>query len=204
VRDLLLRMIRVRVPAWTWPVALLFTPVLAALAAVSGTLTDDRVRLGVGLPLSAVAGTLLLNAWMFLLTEETAWRGFALPRMQVRLRPLVASALLGAIWSLWHLPLFFQEGSFQSRIPFAGFVVSTIATSIVIGWLFDHARGSVLIAALFHAVTDVTIAFTGVMTSGTVLFWVFVTLQMLTAAAVAPSMWARDRQGVPAPPASAR
>ncbi len=68
------------------------------------------------------------------------------------------------------------------------FFISTVATSVLIGWLFNHARGSVLIAALFHAVMDVGIAFSGVMSGSAVLFWVFVAVQVVAAAAVSPDL----------------
>jgi|GEM_PF-6030062 len=72
--------------------------------------------------------------------------------------------------------------------PFVGFFMSTVATSVLIGWLFNHAKGSVLIAALFHAVTGVGIAFSGVMSGSELLFWVFVALQVIAAAAVSPNL----------------
>lgn len=188
VIDLLTRMVRVRVPAASYAWAVLITPALAAATMGIALLTPNSPVSAAGTTAAALAGALVFNVFMWLITEETAWRGFALPRIQQRMNPLPASAVLGAAWAVWHLPLFFIAGSFQSGVPFVGFALSTVATSIAIGWLFNRSRGSVLIAALFHGVTDVTIAISGVMTSGAWPFWVFVGAQAVFSAAVAPSL----------------
>lgn len=186
VVDLLLRMVRVRVRPTSYVFAVIITPVLAALTWLIGLLLPAAtVAPGVAVAAGALLPLALFNIFMWLITEETAWRGFALPRLQRRFNPLVASVVLGVAWGVWHLPLFFIAGSFQSTVPFAGFLLSTIATSVIVGWLFNRSRGSVLIAAIFHGCTDVAIAFSGVMTSGSWPFWVFVGLQVAGAAAVA-------------------
>ncbi len=201
VKDLLVRLIRVRV-SWLWYVAAIGLPVaMGAVLVGLGLLIGSPAQVGLLVPVGALAGALLLNTWEWLITEETAWRGYALPRLQRRFDPLVASLVLGLMWGLWHLPLFFIPGSFQSSIPFVGFLISTLATSVVIGWVFNRARGSVLVVALFHGFTDVVIAFTGVMTSGLLLFWLTVVLQVLVAAAVGCDLHRRDRHA-PELPAS--
>ncbi len=188
VKDLLLRLIRVVVnPIW-YLAALLIPAVLVTIGVLLGQLFGSPAAVGAAVPVSAVLGLLAFNAWMWLITEETAWRGFALPRLQARFNPLTASLVLGVIWALWHLPLFFIADSFQAQIPFIGFFVSTVATSVLIGWLFNHAKGSVLIAALFHAVMDVGIAFSGVMSGSALLFWMFIAIQVVAAAAVSPNL----------------
>jgi membrane protease YdiL (CAAX protease family) len=50
----------------------------------------------------AFVTTTLING---ALTEEPGWRGFALPRLQMKYSALTASLILGLIWFSWHLPL---------------------------------------------------------------------------------------------------
>ncbi len=85
------------------------------------------------------------------LGEELGWRGFALPALQGRYGELSSGLMLGAIWALWHLPLFWMEGTAQALIPFGLFFGMTISLSLLYTWLFNATRGSVPICILFHA-----------------------------------------------------
>ncbi len=188
VKDLLVRMVRARV-GWQWyAVAALLTPALALLAVTLGSGLGVSTSVGIEVSAAGVPALLLVSLWLFLLTEEAAWRGFALPRLQARMQPIPAALVLGVLWGLWHIPLFLIADSFQSSIPFAGFLLSILATSVLTSWIFNHTRGSVLLAALFHATTDVAIAYSGVMSASPGLFWLMVALQCLAAAAVVPAL----------------
>jgi uncharacterized protein len=188
VKDLLARMVRARV-GWRWyAVAALLTPALAMLAVALGSALGMSTSVGTEVSAAGVPVLLLVSLWLFLLTEEAAWRGFALPRLQARMQPVPAALVLGVLWGLWHIPLFLIADSFQSSIPFAGFLLSILATSVLTSWIFNNTRGSVLMAALFHATTDVAIAYSGVMSASTGLFWLIVALQCLAAAAVVPAL----------------
>lgn len=99
--------------------------------------------------LAAFVTSLLSNPW-----EEVGWRGFALPHLQKRYTALVATLIVGALWGLWHLPLFFWKGNPMSHHPFGPWFVSTAAAAFIYTWLYNGAEGSLLPAALFHIVLN--------------------------------------------------
>ena len=57
------------------------------------------------LPVSLLTGLLIGP-----LNEEIGWRGFALPDLQSKFSPLSASTILGVVWAVWHLSLFYISG----------------------------------------------------------------------------------------------
>ncbi len=82
--------------------------------------------------------------------EEFGWRGVALPLLQRKFAPFWAALILGVIWALWHVPAFFIGGTPQSSWSFIPYFGGVITLSIILTPLFNAARGSLLIAALFH------------------------------------------------------
>jgi len=147
-----------------WVAVALFAPyVLLALAVVAASLLNgESVSLsGVGrsrefLQFSAL-GFLVYNIVSFGFGEEAGWRGFALPRLQTRHSALVASLLLTCGWALWHLPLFFYRPGYTSmNVPgVAGWFFSLLTGAVLLTWLYNESRGSILVVAIFHATVDV-------------------------------------------------
>jgi membrane protease YdiL (CAAX protease family) len=91
------------------------------------------------------------------LAEEPGWRGFALPRLQTRYGALLGTLILGTLWGCWHLPLFLAAwGHGASWLDIVVFILTTIGNAILITWAFNHTRGSLLLAILFHASLDAT------------------------------------------------
>lgn len=86
------------------------------------------------------------------LLEEFGWRGFALPRLQDRFSALTSSLILGLLWGLWHLPLTLAYGD-----PVVPFLLKITAISVLITWVFNNTRGSMLIAMLCHASLNASI-----------------------------------------------
>jgi uncharacterized protein len=105
-------------------------------------------------PISRPVELLLGVAFYFILTgvlngEELAWRGFALPRLQAKYNALVSSVILSVPFTLFHLPLFFDPA--MNMGPFASFAIRAVALTILFTWVYNHTRGSVLLAYLLHA-----------------------------------------------------
>jgi membrane protease YdiL (CAAX protease family) len=87
--------------------------------------------------------------------EEYGWRGYALPRLLKINSPLVASLVLGILWGIWHLPLHFIPTTTQYVIPIWQYLLQTIVLSILYTWLHKGTRGSVFIASMFHAFSNI-------------------------------------------------
>ena len=88
------------------------------------------------------------------LGEEFGWRGLAIPSLEARFSPLWASLILGVIWAVWHLPLFFISGSAQSSLPFGLYALLTIPLTILITWVYHGSGNSLLLVMLFHAAVN--------------------------------------------------
>jgi membrane protease YdiL (CAAX protease family) len=86
------------------------------------------------------------------LSEEYGWRGYFLYKLQQRWNALSSSIVVGIIWGLWHLPLFFMVGTSQHelRIPFISFLVGTITISVLMTWINNNTRNSIWAAIFLH------------------------------------------------------
>jgi membrane protease YdiL (CAAX protease family) len=99
----------------------------------------------------AVNVAILLAVNVLFNTEEVAWRGVALPRLQAQRSTLAACLLLAVPEALFHLPYFFTKGSFYQQVGPLAFCLFTLSEVILFAWVFNNTRGSVLITTLLHA-----------------------------------------------------
>jgi membrane protease YdiL (CAAX protease family) len=160
VAELGARLVRWRV-GWRWYAVVVLGPAAFSLtvAALHALLGGSWAEAAPPV-LSGETSLVLLPVFLavLLLTdglgEELAWRGFALPRLLVRHNALVASLSLGALWAAWHLPLIWTEGAPLFGQPVWLLLLDLAAKSVLFTWVFLHTRGSVLLAALFHATTN--------------------------------------------------
>jgi membrane protease YdiL (CAAX protease family) len=85
------------------------------------------------------------------LGEEYGWRGYALPRLQLTMTPLLASLLIGLAWALWHVPtLFMPEARGLSSAELVLYLVAYLASSVSYTWLYNATGGSMRGPLLAH------------------------------------------------------
>ena len=156
LRSLLGRVVRWRVaPIW-YGVAIL-GPLVITLVAITLHVVLGGQPPGLGLLIGALPTLVFVSIYMMItvaLGEEVGWRGYALPALQARYSALLASVILGVMWTLWHLPVFFNPDTHYSNLPFLIFLLYIVPFAVLITWVFNSTGGSVLMAMFFHAVMN--------------------------------------------------
>lgn len=149
-----------------WFLVILLLPFAIVLAAAGIDLVagGTGATLGAGVRGFATNPMAILPAIFFAtlppLLEELGWRGYALDRLQSRGSALRASLILGALWAVWHLPLFFIDGSYQretvgfATLEFWMFMVGVIALSVAFTWVYNHTARSILAIILLHGMVN--------------------------------------------------
>ena len=147
-----------RVPVRWYLIALLLPPGNWLLALAIDRLMGQTYPLGPALLDTAfsAAAFMIPVAVIFTLPnalgEELGWRAFALPRLQDRHGPLVASVILGLFWGFWHVPAWVAWRTTElSWLPMSAMVVNTVPSAAIFTWLFNRTNGSLLIVVLHHA-----------------------------------------------------
>ena len=158
------RSARVRLPivaSWTWPLAAL---ILGAAPSGVAALILNRadvaligqhaasVAVSVGGPLAVLGYTMIAGP----LSEEFGWRGYVQPLLRQRLGRAATALTLGSLWGLWHVPLFFLDGTGQHAMGLfsakaALFFVALIPLSYSALFVSEYLRGGTLAAVLIHA-----------------------------------------------------
>ena len=154
VRDLARRSFKWRVP-FRWYLISLLAPPLILLLAVTALYGLAPIRaLGQNWPLiftaflPALAIMIILNN----VAEEIGWTGFTFARLQDRHDPMRALLTTIFFW-LFHVPSFYVETRswLTTAVALAIFLLPHLGSRIIVGWLYNSAGASVLIAGLFHA-----------------------------------------------------
>ena len=134
--------------------ASILLPVVATIVVWIGySLVSGRVLLELVADLS-VAGILVMFVDSLIrgpLGEELGWRGYLQIELNKRFSQLGSSLIVGVIWGLWHLPLWFVSG-FQGidlLLYVVFFMVGLVSFSVIIGYVYGRG-GNLLYAILLH------------------------------------------------------
>lgn len=121
--------------------------------------------------------------------EELGWRGTLQPLLErvvsKRIKNpvlsfIVATLLIGIIWAIWHLPLWFVSGSTQQSIHYGWFLISSIILSFWLGCLY-HKSNSILYCMILHGLSNVLMSFFIIKTNWTlVLGFLAITILSIT------------------------
>ena len=142
---------RVRTKLWYAPTVLLM-PCIMVLSYVA-------MRL-MGIPLPAPQLSFITTLALFIaffveaLGEELGWSGYAIDPLQDRFGALCGALLLGIVWAVWHfIPLLSVQ---RSVVFIAWWSLGTVASRVIITWLYNNTGRSVFVAALFHTMQNLT------------------------------------------------
>ena len=83
-------------------------------------------------------------------------RGSALPRLLAGRNAVYASLMVGALHAVWHWPLILLPRQLLSNVPLLAHTTFVLAEAIVITWIFQNTRGSVLMVVLYHGMSNLT------------------------------------------------
>lgn len=89
--------------------------------------------------------------------EEFGWRGYLLPVLFERYKPLMAALILGFVWSAWHLPLFWIKETTQYSTPLWLYVFYILALSIQYTWIYLRTNGNLFACLLLHTFTNISV-----------------------------------------------
>ena len=92
------------------------------------------------------------------LPEEPGWRGTAYPRLRARMGRPATVLVLGTVWAVWHLPLFFIPGTVQAGFGLTSwsgllFFLTFVPMTVLTGFAYERAgvAGSIAVHFGFNA-----------------------------------------------------
>lgn len=82
--------------------------------------------------------------------EEIGWRGILQPYLETFISFFKATIIVSIIWTIWHLPLWFIVGTYQSTISFLMFGVAVVGMSFTLAGI-RKITNNIFLCILFHS-----------------------------------------------------
>ena len=111
--------------------------------------TEDFSFTGVG-----IAGA-FLSITIASIIEEVGWKGYCEDSIGNYMNWFWESMIFGVLWSFWHFPLIFIQGTYQASLMVnplyvINFFLSGIPMGFVITWVYLASDRSILACMIFH------------------------------------------------------
>lgn len=105
----------------------------------------------------SVGGTsALLTILLAAVIEEVGWRGYGEDSVAFYFSWFTESVIFGFVWALWHLPLFWIEGTYHYGLKELGilymlnFLISVNPLGFLTTWVYVKNNRSMLACIIFH------------------------------------------------------
>jgi len=86
--------------------------------------------------------------------EEVGWNGYIYPFLEKRFGCMLAPLIMGVIWSVWHLPLWFIPESIQSYMNFFCFTLMVIGYAYFHTWIVEASGYRSLSGLISHGTAN--------------------------------------------------
>ncbi|RMF56134.1 MAG: CPBP family intramembrane metalloprotease [Calditrichaeota bacterium] len=144
------------IPPFSWWMLLAFIPFLiAAIILISENIKGNVIEWS-NFKMSYILPLLLINLFMGPLGEELGWRAFLYPSLTTKYGWMAGALVVGAIWAIWHAPLWAIDSP-QSKIPFWAFFLNVVFLSMLMGMIYNHSQGSIIAVVLLHLTFNVSL-----------------------------------------------
>lgn len=155
-----------RIRGLWWAVIFLLFPILYSLSifidmAMGGSLPEmTQLRSLIANPLMiplAAFISFMSGPW----SEEFGWRGYALDRILTPFGLFAGSIILGLLWGVWHLPLFFMPATWHGQIGFGltgfwTFMLRSVGLALLMTWVYLNTDRSILSGMFMHFTSNFT------------------------------------------------
>lgn len=104
-------------------------------------------------PLYAIPVIFLVCTFVGGGNEELGWRGTMQPILEEKAAFPIATLITGIVWSIWHLPLWFIDGTTQQNIPFLLFSIYAIFLSYWLACVYKKTN-CVFYCSILHGLSN--------------------------------------------------
>lgn len=155
---------QIKAPDWAF-IIFVFPAIYASIIALD-------TLLGGSLPGMTNLKAFIAQPWIIPLTlfvaflsgpwsEEFGWRGYALDPLLNYFGVVRGSIVLGFLWGIWHLPLFFMPETWHGQMDFrfAGFwtfMLYSIGLAMMMTWVYLWTNRAILTGFLMHLSSNFT------------------------------------------------